>query len=205
VVSSACAYPRDAKIPTPESEGTRGEPELTNAGYGWAKRMQEYAGRAYAQEYGMKIAIARPFNAYGPRDDFGNAEGSHVIPGLIQRVFSGENPLVVWGTGKPTRTFLYVTDFARGLMEVAEHYAVADPVNLGTDEEISIGELAKLVIELSGKKLKVAFDASKPDGQPRRNCDTTKAGHVLQWRAQVPLREGLKKTIEWYLRYKATV
>lgn len=197
VVSSACVYSRDVTNPTPEDEGFLGAPEPANAGYGWSKRMEEYLGKAYAEEFGMKIAIARPYNAYGPRDDF-FAEYSHVIPGLIKRIFAGENPLVVWGSGKQTRSFLYVTDFARGLIEVCEKYPVADPLNIGSSEEVSIGDLAQLLIELSGKDTKLEFDTSKPDGQPRRTCDTTKAFEKIDFRAEVPLREGLKKAIDWY-------
>lgn len=197
VVSSACVYSRDVTNPTPEEEGFLGAPEPANAGYGWSKRMEEYLGKAYAEEFGMKIAIARPYNAYGPRDDF-FAEYSHVIPGLIKRIFAGENPLVVWGSGTQTRSFVYVTDFARGLLDVCEKYAVADPLNIGSNEEVSIGELARMLIELSGKDTKLEFDTSKPDGQPRRTCDTMKAFEKIGYRAEVPLREGLKKAIEWY-------
>lgn len=197
VVSSACVYSRDVTNPTPESEGFLGSPEPANAGYGWSKRMEEYLGQAYAEEFGMKIAIARPYNAYGPRDDF-FAEYSHVIPGLIKRIFAGENPLVVWGSGTQTRSFLYVTDFARGLLEVCEKYPVADPLNIGSTEEISIGDLARLIIELTGKDTKLEFDTSKPDGQPRRTCNTTKALEKIGFHAEVPLRDGLKRSIEWY-------
>jgi len=198
VVSSACVYPKETSHPTPEQEGFKDAPEPSNAGYGWSKRMEEYLGLAYQGEFGMKIAIARPFNAYGPRDDF-FAATSHVIPGLIKRVIAGENPLVVWGSGNQTRSFLYVTDFARGLLDVCEKYAVADPLNLGSSEEISIGNLAKLLIDLTGSKATIVFDTSKPDGQPRRTCDTRKAEREIGFRAAVPLREGLKKTIDWYL------
>jgi len=197
VVSSACVYARDVSSPTPESEGFFESPEPANAGYGWSKRMEEYVGKAYAEEFGMKIAIARPFNSYGPRDDF-FAEYSHVIPGLVKRVFQGENPFVVWGTGKQTRSFVYVTDFARGILEVCEKYAVADPLNIGSDDEISIADLARLIIELSGQNMTLEFDTSKPDGQPRRTPDTAKALEKIGFRAEVPLREGLKKSIEWY-------
>ncbi len=197
VVSSACVYSRDVSNPTPESEGFLGVPEPANAGYGWSKRMEEYVGKAYAEEFGMKIAVARPYNAYGPRDDF-FAEYSHVIPGLIKRIFSGENPLVVWGSGEQTRTFLYVTDFAQGLLDTCEKYAVADPLNIGSDEETSIGDLARMLVELTGKNIEIQFDTSKPDGQPRRTADTTKAKETIGFVAQVPLREGLKRSIEWY-------
>lgn len=199
VVSSACVYPRHCKIPTPEEEGFKDDPEPTNLGYGWAKRVMELMGRFYQMEYGMKVGIARPYNAYGPRDDF-NPVTSHVIPGIIRRVFEGEDPLKVWGSGKQTRSFLYVEDFARGLLEVIEKYPTADPVNIGTDEEVEIGDLARLIIKISGKKTKVEFDTSKPDGQPRRNCDTKKAKRLIGFEAKVKLEDGLKKTIDWYAK-----
>jgi GDP-L-fucose synthase len=197
VVSSACVYPRFASIPTKESEGFLGDPEPTNLGYGWAKRVAELTGRFYFSEYGFSVAIARPYNAYGPRDNF-DPKVSHVIPGIIKRVFDGEDPLIVWGSGKQTRSFLYVEDFARGLLDVAEKYPVADPVNIGTSEEITIGELAKMIVKISNVKTKIKFDRSKPDGQPRRVCDVSLAKEKVGFVAKVPLEEGLKKTIEWY-------
>ncbi len=197
VVSSACVYSREASNHALESEGFVGVPEAANAGYGWSKRMEEYLGQAYAEEFGMKIAIARAYNGYGPRDDF-FAEYSHVIPGLVKRIFEGENPLIVWGTGTQTRSFVYATDFARGVLEVCEKYAVADPLNIASDEEISIADLARLLIELSGKDVKVEFDTTKPDGPLRRSADTSKAFEKIGFRTEVPLREGLKKSIEWY-------
>ena len=147
----------------------------------------------------MKIAIARPYNCYGPRDHF-NPETSHVIASLIRRVIDGENPLRVWGDGTQTRSFLYVEDFARGLLDVAERYAVCDPVNLGTTEEITIAELVNLVLKATGSNVSVEFDASKPTGQPRRNCDNTKAQAKLGFKPQVSLDEGLRRTVEWYRR-----
>ena len=197
VTSSACVYPRNCTIPTPETDGFLDDPEPSNLGYGWAKRVAELQGRFYNLEYGMKIAIARPYNAYGPRDNFDPAI-SHVIPGIIKRVFDGEDPLVVWGSGKQTRSFLYASDFARGLLEVTEKYAVCDPVNIGTSEEVTIGNLAKMIVKISGKKVVIKFDTTKPDGQPRRNCDTKKAFEKVGFRAQVSLEEGLGKTIKWY-------
>lgn len=197
ITSSACVYPRHPSIPTPEQEGTHGEPEPTNGGYGWAKRMQEYLGTAAVQEYGLKIAIARPYNAYGPRDDFDPAT-SHVIPSLIRRVLSGEDPLKVWGSGNQTRTFLYVKDFVRGLLLCAERYAEGRPVNLGTDEETSIRELVELCLELIGRRPRVEYDTSRPEGQPRRCCDTTLMKRVLGWEPSTSLRDGLAETIRWY-------
>ncbi len=201
VVSSACVYPHDAIVPTPESEGFRGEPEETNGGYGWAKRMAEALGKYYAQEFGMKVAIARPYNAYGPRDHFG-ASSSHVIPALIKRVMDGEDPVMVWGSGSQTRAFLYVEDFAEGLIATTQRYPVGDPVNIGTDEEVSIADLVKLIIRLSGKKARVKFDRSKPNGSPRRNSDNTKARKMTGFLAQTPLAEGLAKTIAWYKAHR---
>lgn len=197
VVSSACVYPRYCTIPTPEGEGFRDDPEPTNLGYGWAKRVMELMGRFYEMEYGMKVGIARPYNAYGPRDDF-NPMTSHVIPGIIKRVLDGEDPLRVWGSGNQSRSFLYVEDFARGLIEVVEKYPKADPINIGTDEEITIRDLSNLIIEISGKRTRIEFDTSKPDGQPRRNCDTRKAKQLIGFEAKIRLRDGLRKTVDWY-------
>jgi len=197
MVSSACVYPRNCTIPTPETEGFLLDPEPTNLGYGWAKRVEELIAKFYHLEYGLKVAIARPYNAYGPRDNF-NPEISHVIPGLIKRVFDGENPLVVWGSGKQTRSFLYVEDLARGLLETIKKYPEADPLNLGTDEEVTIADLAKRIVKFSGKNIKIVFDTTKPDGQPRRNCDTKKAKDKIGFEAEISLEKGLKKTIDWY-------
>ncbi|MBI4061190.1 MAG: NAD-dependent epimerase/dehydratase family protein [Elusimicrobia bacterium] len=197
VVSTACVYPRVCTIPTPETEGFLDEPEPMNRGYGWAKRMGEYAGRAYAREYGMSIAIARPYNAYGPRDHF-EPEKSHVIAALVRRVCRGENPLKVWGDGKVTRAFLYVEDFARGLLDVAEKYPKADPVNIGSSKEVTIKDLAKAVLRAAGRDARLVFDPSKPAGQPRRACDTAKSRRVLDFTAKVSLDEGLRRTVAWY-------
>ena len=198
-VSSACVYPRYCTIPTPESEGFKDVPEPTNDGYGWAKRMAEVQAQSYAEEYGMRIAIVRPYNAYGPRDHF-DPEKSHVIPAIIKRIFDGEDPLIVWGNGEQSRAFIYVTDVAKGMLLATEKYPKADPINIGTDEEIKIKDLTYLIIEFSEKipKPKVLFDTSKPAGQPRRNSDNIKAKKLIGFEAPTPLKEGLKKTIEWY-------
>jgi GDP-L-fucose synthase len=201
VVSSACIYPRFCKIPTPETEGFVGMPEPTNDGYGWAKRMAEFQADAYHREFGMNIAIVRPYNAYGPRDCF-DPERSHVIPSLIKRIFDNENPLSVWGDGQQSRSFLYVTDLARGILEAAEKYALCDPLNLGSEEEIKISDLVKLIIKISKKDIDVIFDPSKPSGQLRRKCDLTKAREKIGFEAKVNLKEGIENTIEWYLKQK---
>ncbi len=200
--SSACVYPRFCTVPTPEEEGFRGDPEPTNAGYGWAKRMLEFLGARYADEFGMSIAIPRPYNAYGPRDTF-DPQRSHVIPALIRKALAAEDGVLrVWGDGKASRSFIYVDDFARGLIETAARYPAADPVNIGAEEEITIGELAAIVASLvesrTGRPLGLEFDAGQPAGQPRRCCDTAKARRVLDFHTRVPLADGLARTIAWY-------
>ncbi|MFH2202529.1 MAG: NAD-dependent epimerase/dehydratase family protein [Elusimicrobiota bacterium] len=203
VISSACVYRRHCTIPTPETEGFAGWPEFTNEGYGWAKRMAEFEAEAIHKEFGMKAAILRPYNCYGPRDHF-DPKTSHVIAALIQRVLGGENPVRVWGDGSQTRAFLYVEDFARGVLEVTERYAECDPINLGADEEVPIRDLIDMIIELTGSRAAVEFDTTKPAGQPRRNCDTKKAREKTGFTAQVSLKEGLRRTIEWYKKTHET-
>lgn len=200
-VSSACVYPRDCSIPTPEEEGFRGAPERSNEGYGWAKRMAEYLGQAYREEYGMEVAVPRPYNAYGPRDHFDPAR-SHVIAALVKRVCDGEDPVVVWGDGAATRSFLYVEDFARGVLDVAEKVPTAEPVNVGADDEVSIGGLARLIVRLAGTGAELRFDPSKPSGQPRRRCGTGKARRLAGFEARVGLEEGLRRTIAWYREHE---
>lgn len=201
VVSSACVYPRTCSVPTPESEGFLDEPEPTNGGYGWAKRMNELSGKYYNEEFGIKVGIVRPYNCYGPRDHFDD-ETSHVIPALIKRVLAGENPIKVWGTGKQTRAFLYVEDLAEGMILAIEKYPFPDPINLGTDEEISISNLIKHILKKSGINAKILFDTSKSDGSPRRNSDNTMAVEKIGFKARIKLDEGLAKTIEWYKKEK---
>lgn len=199
VVSSACVYPPDASVPTPESEGFKGNPEPANFGYGWAKRLAEIQARTYADEFGMKIAIARPYNAYGPRAQFDPAV-SHVVAALIKRVYDGQNPVQVWGDGEQERAFLHARDFARGLLETVEKYPACDPVNIGTAEETRIKDLVNMIIQISGKDVEPFFDASKPGGSPRRNCDTAKAREKVGFSAEISLADGLKETIDWYRR-----
>ena len=202
VTSSACVYPRFCSIPTPEEEGVVGEPEPTNSGYGWAKRMQEYLGAQYAREFRLSISIARPYNAYGPRDNFDPAS-SHVTPALIRKAFeSADGVFDVWGDGSHSRSFLYVDDFARGLLEVAARYPQADAVNLGANEEVSIRDLANciatLVSKIRGIPIQPRFQVDGLTGQPRRSCDTSKAERLLGFRAKVSLSDGLKRTVEWF-------
>ncbi len=198
VTSSACVYPRFCKLPTPESEGFEGRPEPTNEGYGWAKRMEEFLAGAYRQEFGMSIAVARPYNAYGPRDNFDPAS-SHVIPALVRKAFDrSTDEIVVWGSGRQSRSFLYVTDFADGLIRVCERAPDAEPTNVGADEETTIGEVALAIAELAGTGKRVRFATDKPEGQPRRHCDTTRLQEHFDFRARVALRDGLERTVAYY-------
>ncbi|MCM0605495.1 MAG: NAD-dependent epimerase/dehydratase family protein [Xanthomonadaceae bacterium] len=200
--SSACVYPRHCTIPTPEIEGMKDEPEPTNSGYGWSKRMEEFLSQKYAEEFGMSIAIARPYNSYGPRDNF-KPESSHVIPALILKAFeTKESTFSVWGDGSHSRSFLYVDDFARGLLEVTARYPQAIPLNIGAEEETRISEVADWIAEdvskLTGRTVKPKFNPQGLTGQPRRKCDGTKAFEAINFKAKVSFREGLRKTIEWY-------
>ena len=203
VTSSACIYPRDATVPTPETEGFVDSPEPTNAGYGWAKRMEEMLGQAAAVEHGLEVAIARPYNAYGPRDNF-NPASSHVLPALILKAFDSEDGILpVWGDGTPTRSFLYADDFARGLIEIAARYAEADPLNLGTDDEISIGAAAEMVAEIVGERrgteIETRFQPTEYSGQPRRNCANTKLQSTLGFAPMVAFRDGLERSVDWFM------
>lgn len=205
VTSSACVYPRHCSIPTPEEEGFKEEPEPTNSGYGWAKRMEEYLGQKYAEEFGLSVAIARPYNAYGPRDNF-DPKKSHVIPALIKKAFDSKNGILeVWGDGTHSRSFLYVDDFARGLIETAALYPNADPINIGNYEEITIRDLAtiiaEIISEIRGTKITPKFNPSGIVGQPRRKCDTKKAEEKIGYKAKMSFDEGLRKTINWYVNY----
>ncbi len=197
-VSSACVYPRYCTIPTPEEEGFKNEPEPTNQGYGWAKRMEELLSEWYRFEFGMNIAIARPYNAYGPRDNF-DPKSSHVIPALIKKVLEAKNSIEVWGSGEQSRSFIYVKDFVKGLIKLAK-IMPKETINIGADEEIKIKNLVFLIKELSNRDIEIKFDTTLPIGQPRRKCDTTRAHQILKFEAQVSLREGLKKTIDWYIK-----
>ena len=195
-VSSACVYSGNSTVPTPEEEGFFDEPEQSNLGYGWAKRFIEIQSRLYVQQYGMDIAIVRPFNTYGPRDHF--SQDGHVIPSLIRRALEGENPLVVWGDGTQTRSFVYVTDVARGLVLAAEKAPAADPINIGNPEEVSIASLANLVIRIANPRISVQFDTSKPKGQQKRCPNNEKAKRTLGYYSTVNLDDGIKRTVDWY-------
>ena len=200
-IGTVCCYPKFAPIPFKEEDLWNGYPEETNAPYGLAKKMLLVQAKAYRQQYGMNSIFLLPVNLYGPGDNFDEAS-SHVIPALIKKCFeavrSNEKEIVVWGTGRATREFLYVEDCARAIVLAAEHYQKCDPVNIGSGKEISIFELANLIAKITGFKGNLRMDPSKPDGQPRRFLDTLRAEKGFFFKAQTNLEEGLLKTISWY-------
>ena len=200
-VGTICAYPKFTPVPFKEDDLWNGYPEETNAPYGLAKKMLLVQSQAYRQQYGFNSIYLLPVNLYGPADNF-SPDSSHVIPALIKKCIdaklAGEKFITVWGTGKATREFLYVDDAARGIVMATEKYDKPEPVNLGTDHEISIKDLLEFIVELTGFKGTVVWDASKPDGQPRRRLDVTRAYQEFGFKAQVSFRDGLKKTIQWY-------
>ena len=198
VVSSTEVYPASAPPPLNEPAADAATvADRAEDGYAWSKRVSELAARLYAREHAMKVAIARPNNVYGPGDHF-DAERSRVIPGLIRDVFAADERITVWGSGEQIRTFLYVEDFARGALDLTERYAVADPVNFGGEEEVTIRRLAEMVVRLSGRRLAVVCDPRQPAGSPRRTVDTSKARDVLGYHPSVPLEAGLRATIASY-------
>jgi nucleoside-diphosphate-sugar epimerase len=203
VVSSSCVYPDDAPVPTPELPAFTGEPERVNAGYGWAKRYLELQAHHYAERFGMQIAIARPFNAYGARD-LASGGRSHVIPALIERLLSDAPELVVWGTGRQTRSFIHAHDVAAGLRLVTEHHAVCDPVNVGHDRETSVKELMGLLMEVSGVHKSAVFDLSKPEGCKRKSADMTKFRAVTKgFIPETSLAEGLAEMVRAHRALRA--
>jgi len=201
VVSSSCVYPDDAPVPTPELHVFEGLPESVNEGYGWAKRIQELAGTYYSREYGMKVTIVRPFNPYGGHYRWDSEEKAHVIPALVKRVMDGEDPLVVWGSGRQRRNFLHASDATRLIMRVVESGFLASPVNIGYDEDTTIADLVRLICEVSGKSPRVVFDASRPEGRFRKCADATRLRQLTDnYVPRVSLREGISEMIEWYHR-----
>jgi GDP-L-fucose synthase len=200
-LGTVCAYPKHAPVPFREEDLWNGYPEETNAPYGLAKKMLLVQLQAYRQQYGFEGIYLLPVNLYGPRDNF-DERTSHVIPALIRKcdeaVSCGAESIVCWGTGSASREFLYVDDAAEGIVTAAAGYRGADPVNLGSGEEISIAGLTELIAELVGFNGEIVWDSSKPDGQPRRWLDTSRAEREFGFRARTSLREGLERTIEWY-------
>jgi len=204
-IGTVCSYPKYTPVPFREEYLWEGYPEETNAPYGLAKKMLLVQLQAYRKEYGFNGIYLIPVNLYGPRDNF-DLETSHVIPALIRKCVEakerGDDHIVVWGTGKPTREFLYVEDAAEGILLGAERYDGDEPVNLGSGMEISIRDLVHLIARLTGFEGEVVWDTSKPDGQPRRCLDTTKAERLFGFKAKMGFEEGLRRTIEWYRGYR---
>jgi len=205
VTGTICSYPKHTPVPFREDHLWQGYPEETNAPYGVAKLAQLVQAQANRAQYGQNVIYLMPTNLYGPGDKFHPAV-SHVIPALIKKcvdaVESGADHIEVWGTGSASREFLYVADAAEGLVLAAEHYDGPDPVNLGTDEELPIRDLAAMIAELTGFTGEIRWDTSKPDGQPRRRVDPSRAAELFGFKAQVPFAEGLRRTIDWYLTHR---
>jgi GDP-L-fucose synthase len=200
-VGTICSYPKFTPVPFREDDLWNGYPEETNAPYGIAKKLILAQAQAYRQQYGLNAITLLPVNLYGPHDNF-DPNSSHVIPALLRKVIeareAGRNVIDVWGTGKASREFLFVRDAARGIVTAAEKYDDPDPVNLGSGREITIGELVALICDLLEFRGEIRWDAKKPDGQPRRCLDTTRAKERFGFEAATDLRSGLKETIAWY-------
>ena len=202
VLGTICAYPKFTPVPFREESLWDGYPEETNAPYGLAKKMMLVQCQAYREQYGMNGIFLLPVNLYGPHDNF-DLESSHVIPALIRKcveaVNEGREEIVLWGDGSPTREFLYVEDAAEGILLATANYDKPEPINLGSGMEISIRDLAGTIARLTGFKGRIVWDTSKPNGQPRRCLDVTRAEQEFNFRAATPFDLGLRKTIEWYL------
>ncbi len=201
-VSTVGVYPKDCVVPTPEEDGFKGEPEASGYGYGWSKRLAEVQARCYSQQYGMKIAIVRPYNVYGPRMSF-DPEIAPVVSAQIMKVLDANGVLRVWGDGEQTRSFTYVSDVVEGMMLAVEKYPQADPLNIGTSEEIKIKDLIALIVSLTGRRLRIEYDLSKPCGAARRCPDISKPMRLIGYQPKVRLAEGLRETIDWYQKRRA--
>ena len=200
-IGTVCAYPKFTPVPFKEDDLWIGYPEETNAPYGLAKKMMLVQAQAYRQQYGFNAIFLLPVNLYGPRDNF-NLATSHVIPALIRKAVEagerGDKELPAWGDGSPTREFLYVEDAADGIVTAAEKYNGDLPVNLGSGYEISIKDLTEMVAKLTDFQGNIVWQTDKPNGQPRRGLDVTRAKELFGWSAQVPFEEGMRRTIEWF-------
>lgn len=207
-IGTVCAYPKITPVPFKEDDLWNGYPEETNAPYGLAKKMMLVQAQAYRQQYGFNAIFLLPVNLYGPGDNF-NLQTSHVIPALIRKAVeakeSGTPQISLWGNGSPTREFLYVEDAADGIVAAAEKYDGPEPVNLGSGYEISIRELARLITRLADYQGALAWQTDKPNGQPRRGLDVTRAREYFGWQAQMPFEEGIRRTIAWFQENRARI
>ncbi|MGL6139880.1 MAG: NAD-dependent epimerase/dehydratase family protein, partial [Planktothrix sp.] len=203
-VGTICAYPKFTPVPFKEDNLWEGYPEETNAPYGIAKKALLVQLQAYRQQYGFNGIYLLPVNLYGPEDNF-DPKSSHVIPALVRKVYEaqkrGDKTLPVWGDGSPTREFLYSTDAARGIVMATQSYNEPDPVNLGTNHEVTIKDLVETICELMEFQGEIVWETDKPNGQPRRCLDTTRAKEKFGFMAEVGFKEGLKNTIEWYRQH----
>jgi GDP-L-fucose synthase len=197
MVGTVCSYPKHTPVPFREADLWSGYPEETNAPYGVAKKALLVGAQSYRRQYGLDAIFLLPTNLYGPGDNF-DPETSHVIPALIRKMTESRDEIVLWGDGSPTREYLYVDDCVEALLLAAERYDAPDPVNVGTGVETSIRETAELVAELVGFEGEIVWDASMPNGQPRRSLDPSRARELFGFEARTPLREGLALTIAWY-------
>ena len=197
LAGTVCAYPKFAAIPFREDDLWNGYPEETNAPYGVAKKSVLVGAQAYREQYGLDAIFLLPANLYGPRDNF-HETNAHVIADLIRKMTAGDEEVVLWGDGSPTREFLYVDDCVEGLLLAAERYDRPEPVNLGAGKEISIRELAELVADVVGFAGRITWDTSMPNGQPRRSIDATRARELFGFEARTQLRDGLERTAAWY-------
>jgi GDP-L-fucose synthase len=204
-VGTICAYPKFASVPFKEEELWNGYPEQTNAPYGLAKKMMLVQAQAYRAQYGYNVIYLLPVNLYGPRDNL-DLETSHVIPALIRKCVeakeNNDEQIILWGDGSPTREFLYVEDAAEGIVLATERYDGSEPVNLGTGEEISIRDLALMIAGEVGFSGSIVWDTTKPNGQPRRCLDVGRAQQYFGFRAQCGLREGIAKTVKWFITHR---
>ena len=200
-IGTVCAYPKFTPVPFKEDDLWIGYPEETNAPYGLAKKMMLVQSQSYRQQYGFNSIFLLPVNLYGPRDNF-DLQSSHVIPALIRKAVDaqtrGEKELAVWGDGSPTREFLYVEDAAEAIVTATEKYDGDRPVNLGSGYEISIKDLSEMIVKMTGFEGKLVWQTDKPNGQPRRGLDVSRAKEYFGWSAQVPFEEGMRRTIEWF-------
>ena len=205
-IGTICAYPKFTKVPFKEDDLWEGYPEETNAPYGLAKKMLLVQSQAYRKQYGFNSIYLLPVNLYGPHDNFFPQYSSHVIPAVIKKCFdakkTGKKSITVWGTGNPTREFLYVDDAACGIVLASERYNKSEPVNIGSSFEISIKDLVNMIVRLTEFKGKVKWDISQPDGQPRRLLDVSRAKKEFSFEAKVSLEQGLNRTISWYKEQK---
>jgi len=197
IAGTVCAYPKHTPVPFREEELWNGYPEETNAPYGVAKKAVLVGAQAYREQYGLDTVFLLPANLYGPGDNF-DLESSHAVAALIRKLVEGEDEVVLWGDGSPTREWLYVDDCAEALVLAADRYSGPEPVNVGTGQEISIRELAELIAEVTGFEGRIRWDTSMPNGQPRRALDTSRARELFGFEARTPLREGLERTVAWY-------